>query len=206
MVVAQHVRLRWSVAEAEGLLDGLTKKATRLAGEETGWANLLRARALTGIPLRRMIDAVGQGALTLAFLPQGGIRDLRVRLPDIEPMKSGPEPQDSRLFPATAFGISLGIKDKRRFKSLVMGGHTPATRKRHERTGVENLYMTPDDIAAFHRRFVTISTLAVESGRAIPAVRAALKGAGVSAYSPDGQDFGRIFLRNDAVKALSRKS
>jgi len=54
------------------------------------------------------------------------------------------------------------------------------------------------DIAAFHRRFVTIPTLVAETGRPIPELRAVLKRAGVAVFAPDGQDFGRLFLRATA--------
>ena len=66
--------------------------------------------------------------------------------------------------------------------------------------------MTPDDIAAFHRRFVTMPTLSEETGLAIPEPRAAFKPAGVQAFSPDGADYGRIFLRDLAETVLSGKS
>ena len=158
-------------------------------------------------PLGAWLNAARSGAITLGRVEGSGFSGLRLRRDEVSGLGSGPSHDlAARLIPAVAFGISVEIKDKGRFKALAVGGHTPATRKRHERTGVENLYMSTDDIAAFHRRFVTISTLAAESGRAIPQVRAALKRAGVSAFAPGGQDFGRIFLRKDAERALFPKS
>lgn len=109
------------------------------------------------------------------------------------------------LIPATAFGISVGIKDKGRFRALIEAGQTPATRLRHPKTGIESIYMTEADIAAFHRRFVTIPTLVAETGRPIPELRAELKRAGVAVFAPDGQDFGRLFLRATAEAALRRE-
>ena len=201
------VRLRWSIAQAQSVLGNVLAKAVPIAGAEPGWESFLAAKKRTSHPLGALLDAARSGAITLGRVEGSGFSGLRLRREEVTGLDLGsPQDEAAKLIPAMAFGISVEIKDKGRFKALAVGGHTPATRKRHERTGVENLYMSTDDIAAFHRRFVTISTLAAESGRTIPEVRAALKRAGVSAFAPGGQDFGRIFLRKDAEWALSRKS
>ena len=62
--------------------------------------------------------------------------------------------------------------------------------------------MTAADIADFHRRFVTMRTLSAETGRTIPELRADLKRAGVAVFAPEGQDFGRLFLREEVEAAL----
>ena len=103
---------------------------------------------------------------------------------------------------ASVFGMFVGIKDKGRFRALIDAGHTSATTLRNPKTGMEIIFVTAADIAAFHRRFVTMRTLSAETGRAIPELRADLKRAGVTAFSPDGQDFGRLFLREEVVAAL----
>lgn len=105
------------------------------------------------------------------------------------------------LIPATAFGLSVGIRDKGRFRALIVAGHTPATWVRPGKARVETAYMSPDDVAAFHRRFVTIRTLAEETGRTIPDLTAALERAKVAVFSTNGADFGRLYLR-DAVKTV----
>ena len=58
--------------------------------------------------------------------------------------------------------------------------------------------------SAFHRRFVTMRTLSAETGRAIPGLRVQLKRAGVALFSPDGQDFGHLYLREEVEAALER--
>ena len=159
-------------------------------------------------PLGALLDAARSGAITLGRVEGSGFSGLRLRRDEVSGLAPGLFTTfAARLIPAVAFGISVGIKDKGRFKALAVGGHTPATRKAARTDwGRELSYMSTDDIAAFHRRFVTISTLAAESECTISEVRAALKRAGVSAFAPGGQDFGRIFLRKDAERALSRKS
>lgn len=103
---------------------------------------------------------------------------------------------------ATAFGISVGIKDKGRFRALIDAGQTSATTMRNPKTGIVNTVMTAADIADFHGRFVTMRTLSAETGRPIPELRADLKRAGVAVFAPEGQDFGRLFLREEVEAAL----
>lgn len=200
------VRRRWSIAQAQSVLGNLYAKAVPIAGAEPGWESFLAAKKRTSHPLGALLDAVRSGTIGLGLVESGGFSGLRLRRDEVSGHGSGPTQNGAgKLIPAVAFGISVGIKDKGRFKALVLVGHTPVPRKRHERTGVENIYMSTDDIAAFHRSFATISTLSAASGLTIPEVRAALKRAGVSGFAPGGQDFGQIFLRKDAERALSLK-
>jgi hypothetical protein len=201
------VRRRWSIAQAQSVLGNLFAEAVPIAGAEPGWESFLAAKKRTSHLLGALLDAVRYGTIGLGLVESGGFSGLRLRRDEVSGHGSGPTQDEAgKLVPAVAFGISVGIKDKGRFTALAEGGHTPVPRKRHERTGVENFYMSTDDIAAFHRSFATISTLSAASGLTIPEVRAALKRAGVSAFAPGGQDFGRIFLQKDAERALSRKS
>lgn len=98
----------------------------------------------------------------------------------------------------------MGIKDNGRFRKLIQAGQTPATPMRNPRTGIANIYVTTADVAAFHHRYVTMRILAAETGKSIPELRSALMRAGVAAFSPDGEDFGRLFLREGVEAALVR--
>ncbi|ETD88565.1 hypothetical protein U713_12695 [Rhodobacter capsulatus YW2] len=197
----ETVRLRWSLTQAKELLSALQCRAAPIEAEDPAWETLLTASHRGGQSLSALLAAVKAGALSIGALGPG-FGDLRLRKVEITPAASAPQ---EPLIPATAFGISVGIKDKGRFRALIEAGHTPATRLRHPKTGNENLVLTKADIAAFHRRFVTIPALVSETGRPIPELRAALKRAGVMVFAPEGQDFGRLFLRAAAEAALRRK-
>jgi hypothetical protein len=153
-----------------------------------------------------LLDAVDTGTLSLASVGNG-FSDLRLRRDEVDLLFCKSEVTETEaLIPATAFGISIGIQDNGRFRKLIDAGHTPATRRRNPRTGLENIYMTPADLAAFHRRFVTVPSLAGETGRTIFEIRADLKRAGVAVLAPEEQDFGRLFLREAVEAALSPKA
>ncbi|ETD82040.1 hypothetical protein U716_10255 [Rhodobacter capsulatus B6] len=197
----ETVRLRWSLTQAKDLLSGLQSRATSVPAEDLAWETLLSASHRSRQSLSALLNAVTAGELPIGTLGPG-FSDLRLRRAEIDALVPAASAPQEPLIPATAFGISVGIKDKGRFRALIEAGQTPATRLRHPKTGIENIYMTEADIAAFHRRFVTIPTLVAETGRPIPELRAVLKRAGVTVFAPEGQDFGRLFLRDAAEAAL----
>ncbi|MCE6949504.1 hypothetical protein LAZ29_00865, partial [Cereibacter sphaeroides] len=97
---------------------------------------------------------------------------------------------------AAAFGRSIGMRDGGRFLALIAAGHTPATRVKHPKFGTEILVLSEADIAAFPRRFATTTTLAAEWGEHRNTVIARLEAARVSRFSPDGADYGALYLRD----------
>ena len=63
--------------------------------------------------LRAQIDAALQGRLVLGLTPDRGSSGLRIRMEDADRQKfEVADPKAEGLIPATAFGVSVGIKDK----------------------------------------------------------------------------------------------
>jgi hypothetical protein len=69
-------------------------------------------------------------------------------------------------------------------------------------TGRLQHFLRPEDVAAFHRRFVTLTTLATETGRHRNTLRGQLAANGVARFAPDGQSFGPVYLREEVVPVL----
>jgi hypothetical protein len=198
----QAVHLRWSLPQAKDLLAGLMAKAQRISPSDPGWEPLLTASRRCRQPLSAMIDAVRSGKFTIGAVGDG-FSDLRLRKSEVDRLAHPSDVPDAEtLITASVFGMSVGIKDKGRFRALIDADHTSATSLRNPKTGMENIFVTAADMAAFHRHFVTMRTLSAETGRAIPELRADLKRAGVAVFSPNGLDFGRLFLREEVVAAL----
>lgn len=198
----EAVHLRWSLSQAKDLLAGLMAKARQISPSDPGWEPFLTASRRCRQPFSAMIDAVRSGKLTISAVGDG-FSDMRLLSAEVDRLaRPSDVPDAEALITASIFGMSVGIKDKGRFRALIDAGHTPATTLRNPKTGVANIFVTAADIAAFHRRFVTMRTLSAETGRAIPELRADLKRAGVAVFSPNGLDFGRQFLREEVVAAL----
>ncbi|NBZ87628.1 TniQ family protein [Stagnihabitans tardus] len=201
------VRLKWNLDEARDLLDSLTSRAETIADDAPGWETLLAARIRTGKSVRDLVVGAQADKVRLGQGSDAGFRGLRLLSTDVDALDvphTVTLPED--LVPATEFGRSIGIRDGGRFRAFIEAGHTPATWARHPTSGVRFLYVSAKDIEAFHQRFVTIPILALERGLPIPKVRAALKAARVQPFSPQGQDYGRIFLSSEAETAFGRRN
>jgi hypothetical protein len=62
--------------------------------------------------------------------------------------------------------------------------------------------MSEADKAAFHERFLTLTSLAAELGQHRNTVAAAISSAGIMPFAPAGQDFGGIYLREHLGRIL----
>lgn len=69
-------------------------------------------------------------------------------------------------------------------------------------TGRPQHYLRPEDVAAFHRRFVTLTTLSEEIGHHRNTLRGQVAAGEVARFVADGQSFGPIYLREEVVTAL----
>ena len=103
---------------------------------------------------------------------------------------------------ARDFGREVGLRDTHHLNALFVAGHLSAIRSKHPKTGILQLCLSTDDIAAFPRRFATISTLAKERAVHHSTVRTWIKAANLRPYSPNGEDFGLMFLRDEVDAAL----
>lgn len=196
------VHLRWSLTQAMDLMADLMARAQQISTTDKGWDPLLAASRRCRQPIAALLDAVRNEKLLIGVVGDG-FSDLRLRTTEVDLLvrpSDGPDMETPMT--ATAFGMSVGIKDKGRFRALIDAGQTSATTMRNPKTGIVNTVITAADIADFHRRFVTMRTLSAETGRTIPELRADLKQAGVAVFSPGGQDFGRLFLREEVEAAL----
>ncbi|RBI67035.1 hypothetical protein DQW77_17845 [Roseovarius sp. TE539] len=100
------------------------------------------------------------------------------------------------------FAKSVGISQPARLSRLINQGHAPATRMRNPRTRAYQFYITTEDADAFHERFLTSRTMAKAFGRSWQSLSAELRGKGVTPFSPDGVDYGPIYLRDAVCRAL----
>ncbi|WP_444464364.1 hypothetical protein [Rhodobacter capsulatus] len=146
----ETVRLRWSLTQAKDLLSGLQSRATSVPAEDPAWETLLSASDCNLQSLSALLAAVRAGELSIGTLGPG-FSDLRLRRAEIDALVPAASAPQEPLIPATAFGISVGIKDKGWFRALIEAGQTPATRLRHQKTGIKNTYMTEADITAFQQ-------------------------------------------------------
>lgn len=100
---------------------------------------------------------------------------------------------------AAAFGRSVGIRDKAHFLALANAGHTPTVRIVHPKTKQVQLRVTEEHMKAFHRRFLTTTTIEREFGLHRNAIVASLKAGKALPFASNGQEFGALWLRDEVA-------
>ena len=202
----EKVKKIWRRSDGLELVAKLKASASPVDKEDTDWEKLQDANNRSGVSVGALIAAIQSKDL------QVGSRDGQIGYQSICVLKQevnqlarptgAPAPED--CISASLFERSIGLRTKGRFLALVRNGHTPATRMRHPSTGIWQYFMTEVDIAAFHQRFLTLTSMAEEFGGHRHTHLAALRSADVSPFAPDGGDYGHLYLREDVEPALRR--
>lgn len=204
------VKNPWRISDGLALLAELQTGATRVPTNDHDWETLLLARRRSYIGLGNLVQGVRDGILIHGQREGiGGFHGIVVRKRDVDAMASATTSKAriiSEALPgvmsAAAFGRSVGLRDHGSLIALIVAGETPALRAQNPVTNRQQYQMDKSDIAAFHKRFVTLTTLVAETGLHRNALGAKLSHARVLRYSPDGRKFGAVYLRSDAEAAL----
>lgn len=206
---SSKVQQPWRLSDGIRLVEELRAKASTFASCGDDWETLLRSRRRTGISLAILIEMIRDNRLRVA-LSSGiiGFHGIVVSKTEVDSLiKAAPQkPQEAKLpgeMSAAEFGRLVGLRDDGQFIALVKAGHTPAEKHIHPRTGHSQFRVSAEDIEAFHRRFVTVSTLSKELGRHRNTVRGLLSSSGLSRFSPNGHDFGAVYLRSEVALVLT---
>jgi hypothetical protein len=202
---APGVQAAWRLRDGLDLVAEVQARAARLAAGAAGWESLQGARARSGLGLDEILGAIRDGRLQVGQQAgHDGWRSFRVRRAEINRMaRPRGAPTERGMIPAGAVAREVGLRDGGHFLALLEAGHSPAQRIKHPRTGVERLYMSAEDIAAFHRRFLTLRTMPTELGTSRgEAILVRLDAAGVRRFAPGGMDHGPIWLRAEVEAVL----
>jgi hypothetical protein len=132
-------------------------------------------------------------------VPKRKVDDL-IPLPEEVKVVSNDDP--SSLVSAAAFGRSIGLRDHGGFLAMIAAGHTPARQAMNSKTKRLQYWVSAEDIESLHRHFVTLTTLSSETGLHGNTVRGLLAASRVIPFAPDGQEFGPVYLRAEALMAL----
>ena len=85
---------------------------------------------------------------------------------------------------------------------MIEAGHTPALQVLNSKTRRLQYWLGAEEIESFHRRFVTVTNLSTEFELHRNTIRGLLAASRVSRFSPDEEDFGPVYLRSEATKAV----
>lgn len=207
----ETIKNPWRVADGLDLVAELSAGAITIEKQDKKWETLLLARRRSGAPLQELVQAIRVRRLTVG--QQDGVHGFHgivVQKSEVDVIAAPFQTTRNTVIEevpgsmaAARFGRSVGLRDGGFFQSMIDAGHVPASQIINPRTGRPQYRMTPDDMAAFHRRFVTLTTLSAETGQHRNTLKSILASRRITPFSPDGQDFGPVYLRAD-VEAVMR--
>jgi len=203
----EKVKNPWRVSDGITFVAELSAGGRHVTEDDKEWETLLLACRRTGVPLSDLVRAIGDQRLTVGqragvngfhgiVVPKSEVDVIGAPFHAVRDMV--PEEIPGSMA-AAEFGRSVGLRDGGVFQVMIDAGHVPANHVVNPRTGRPQYRMAPDDMAAFHRRFVTLTTLSAEMGQHRNTLKATLAARGITPFSPDGQDFGPVYLRGDVV-------
>lgn len=209
---APKIVARWLVADGLALVEDLAARAVPLTPDRRGWETLQQARKRGGIKVGSIIAAVRSGAVAVATADRSaGYNGFVVRAAEVDALaerldeKAGETSELAGSISAAAFGRSVGLRDRGLLQALADAGHVQTHLIVHPRTRQSQLRMSDADVAAFHRKFLTLATIEAEFGLHKNRILAMLRADGATPFTADGRTFGAIWLR-DAVGALFGKN
>lgn len=195
------VKARWGLSDASDLVAELDGLAQPVESDDPDWESFLQAKVRSGLSVGRILAAIREGDVPVgrrAELPD--FRRFVVPREAIDRLSGWLQPvMHTATTAASAFGRLIGVRSARSILGLVKAGHTPGLRVEHPGNGIDWFVLRDSDIVAFHARFMTPTTMGQEFGLHRNTVRAVLKAHDVSPFSPDGQDYGAIYLRDEVA-------
>lgn len=206
----EKVKNPWRISDGVAFVAALSAGACHVTEDDTEWETLLLACRRSGVPLSEFVRAIGDQRLTVGQRADvKGFHGIVVPKSEVEVIAASARAVRGKLLEkipgsmaAAEFGRSVGLRDGGVFQALIDAGHVPAHQVVIPRTGRPQYRMAPEDMAAFHRRFVTLTTLSAETGQHRNTLRGLFAARRISPFAPDGQDFGAVYLRADVAAVM----
>lgn len=200
------VKSPWRIEDGIKLVNDLNSLVVKTVTDEESWEVIQQAKSRKRLAVGFIIGAVRDGRLKLGkFEGVEGYRSFCVSKAEIDKIAAQnfhENTTEQRLPPevictATAFGRSVGMRGNQAFIRLVRARHTPASHVVVTKSGVKRFYVTQNDIAVFHEKFVTQATMADERNDFWRTLVSELNSGGVMPFSSGGEKFGHLYLRAD---------
>ena len=191
----------WDLRDGHRFLDTLLDRAETVDDVGAGWVHIAKSAQRLKCRPGDIVEAIEDGRITKVGRHSGadGYRSVLVWHEDVVRVLASDTAPAMTL---GGFAEHIGIGQPVFVSRLIRNGHMSVTELRNPRTKALQPYVTEADAAAFHRRFATLHTLARETGETWQKLSRQLRRAGVAPFSPDGVDYGRLYLRSEAEAAL----
>lgn len=194
-------KYHWDIADVDALLASLTANAALVDDDDRDWVPLGIAAGRARIDVSVAIDAVRTRQIAVGFRKgKIGYTAICVQQTELDEL-SLDRPDCTTL---SEFGTEIGLQKSGAILALYEAGHMRATGLYNPKTRRTGLYVTDEDRQLFHARFTTLKLLSSVAEMGGHSLGRKLTAFGVQRFAPDGQDFGSIYLLENAHDALKR--
>ncbi len=199
-VDTKHV---WNPQEGQAFLASLFSGAEQLVQAQHGWEHISKSAARLKIRPGEIIRAIqDQRLMSIGkHADFEGYAALYVYHDQVAALLGG-EVQDATSI--EIFAKSVGARQQTEFRRLITKGHSPSTKIRNSKTNAVQNYISQSDAEAFHAKFYTLRIMSSKFGRSWQRLSAELAAASIKPFSPGGENFGHIYLREQVDRHLEQ--
>lgn len=192
----------WDPRDGRIFLDGILAGAEIIQQAQHGWETIAKSAQRLKIRPTEIIQALHQGRIQRVArnVQFHGYGSVHVYHEEVVQVLGSDEPAALSI---ELFTKAVGLARPVFLNRLVKNGHLPSTEMRNPRTKAVQRYIAEKDAAVFHQRFVTLRALAKAHKVPWQSLALKLRDAGVLPFSPDGADYGHLYLRSEVENALS---
>lgn len=195
----------WDPVTGTAFVDRLLKGAVPLRQLHDRWEHISKSAQRLKIRPSDIIDAIFDGRLRSVgrLASRHGYSAVHVNHAEVAQLLAK---EDGPGRSIETFAKSIGANSPAGLRRLVQDGHTPATLAVNPRTRAKQLYFTIEDEEAFHTKYFTPRTMADAYQESWQSLGGKLRRLGVTPFAWQGEDYGRIFLRDAVERALVKGS
>lgn len=191
----------WNPKVGQDFLTDLFSGAERLVQAQHGWEHISKSAMRLKIRPGDIIQAIqGNHLLRVGnHADFDGYAALYVYHDQVAALLGGEVPDATSI---ELFAKSVGARQLPAFRRLIMKGYSPSTKIRNPRTNIMQHYISQSDGKAFHSKFYTLRSMSSQFDRSWQRLTAELTDAGIKPFSPDGTNYGNIFLKDEVDQHL----
>jgi len=191
----------WNPKDGQDFLTSLFSGAERLVQAQHGWVHISKSAMRLKIRPGDIIRAIQSKHLLRVgnHADFDGYAALYVYHDQVVALLGG-EVQDATSI--ELFAKSVGARQLPAFRRLILKGHSPSTKIKNPRTNALQHYISQSDAEAFHSKFYTLRSMSLLFDRSWQRLTADIADANIKPFSPDGVNYGNIFLKDEVDQHL----
>lgn len=186
----------WDPRSGQQFLESILAGAEPLRQAQHGWEHIAKSAMRLKQRPGALIQAIQDGLILRIgkHMDFDGYASIYVYHDEVATALEQDQPNAMTL---EVFAKAVGIRQPSYLKRLVTNGHTPASQLKNPKTNAMQPYITSENATQFHRKFYTLRTLSKATGLSWQKIAGALAASDVTPFSPDGGQYGKIYLKTD---------